>query len=50
VLLLKFKWNRDRFVLSNGHACSLLYFLLHLIGHPEFTMDELQRFRQLGSK
>jgi transketolase len=42
-------WNRDRFVLSNGHACMLLYALLHLTGYP-LGMDEIQRFRQLGSR
>lgn len=45
------KWyNRDRFVLSNGHACALLYTLLHLSGYPDFPMEEILRFRQLGSK
>jgi transketolase len=42
-------WNRDRFVLSNGHASMLLYSLLHLTGYP-VTMDELRNFRQLGSR
>lgn len=41
--------NRDRFVLSNGRACSLLYTILHLFGY-ELTMDDLKSFRQLGSK
>ena len=41
--------DRDRFVLSNGHASMLLYALLHLTGY-ELPMSELQRFRQLGSK
>ncbi|KAF8999215.1 Transketolase [Haplosporangium bisporale] len=41
--------NRDRFVLSNGHACALQYILLHLMGYPT-TMDDLKNFRQLGSK
>jgi len=41
---------RDRFVLSNGHACALQYVLLHLTGFDEFTMDELKKFRQVGSK
>lgn len=45
------KWyQRDRFVLSNGHACALLYSMLHLTGYEEFTLDELKRFRQVGSK
>src|ERR1700689_2697035 len=42
--------NRDRFVLSNGHGSMLLYGLLHLTGYPDMTIDELQHFRQLGSK
>ncbi len=41
--------DRDRFVLSNGHASMLLYALLHLSGY-ELPMDELRRFRQLHSK
>eukprot|EP01062_Namystynia_karyoxenos_P073517 TRINITY_DN70316_c0_g1_i1.p1 TRINITY_DN70316_c0_g1~~TRINITY_DN70316_c0_g1_i1.p1 ORF type:complete len:674 (+),score=195.56 TRINITY_DN70316_c0_g1_i1:100-2121(+) len=41
--------NRDRFVLSNGHGCSLLYALLHLEGFP-YSMDDLKKFRKLGSK
>jgi transketolase len=42
-------WDRDRFVLSNGHASALLYALLHLSGYP-VGIDELRRFRQLGSR
>ena len=54
--------NRDRFVLSNGHASMLLYALLHLagvravnpkyerLGEPAVTLDDLKHFRQLGSK
>ena len=54
--------NRDRFVLSNGHASMLLYSLLHLAGVQEVTpegeilstpavsLDEIKNFRQLGSK
>jgi transketolase len=42
--------NRDRFVLSAGHGSMLLYALLHLTGYPDMTMDEIRRFRQLGSK
>ncbi|KAK7205517.1 transketolase [Myxozyma melibiosi] len=42
-------FNRDRFVLSNGHGCMLLYALLHLYGYP-LSMDDLKNFRQLGSK
>jgi transketolase len=41
--------DRDRFVLSNGHASMLLYACLHLAGY-ELSMDEIRRFRQLGSK
>ena len=41
--------NRDRFVLSNGHGSMLLYGLLHLTGY-DLPIDELRRFRQLGSK
>jgi len=41
--------DRDRFVLSNGHASMLLYALLHLSGY-DLPMAELKRFRQLGSK
>jgi transketolase len=42
-------FNRDRFVLSNGHGSMLLYSLLHLTGY-ELPIEELKRFRQLGSK
>ena len=42
-------WDRDRFILSNGHASMLLYSLLHLTGYP-LRMDELRNFRQLGSR
>ena len=41
--------DRDRFVLSCGHASAMLYALLHLAGY-DLPMAELQRFRQLGSK
>jgi transketolase len=41
--------DRDRFVLSPGHASALLYALLHLTGY-DLPMDELRRFRQWGSK
>ena len=41
--------NRDRFVVSNGHGSMLLYSLLHLTGYA-LPIDELRRFRQLGSK
>jgi transketolase len=44
------KWaNRDRFVLSNGHACALLYSMLHLTGYS-LTIDDLKCFRQIGSQ
>ena len=44
------RWpDRDRFVLSNGHASILLYSLLHLTGYP-VNMDELRNFRQLGAR
>lgn len=41
--------NRDRFVLSNGHAVALLYAMLHLTGYP-LSIEDLKQFRQLGSK
>ena len=41
--------DRDRFVLSNGHASMLLYSVLHLTGYP-LSMDEIRNFRQWGSK
>jgi transketolase len=54
--------NRDRFVLSNGHASMLLYSLLHLtgvkavdpdyevVGEPSVSLDDIKRFRQLDSR
>ena len=54
--------NRDRFVLSMGHASMLLYSMLHLtgvksvnpayetLGEPSVTLDDIKRFRQLDSK
>jgi transketolase len=54
--------NRDRFVLSNGHASMLLWSVLHLsgtravnaeyerLGEPSVTLDDIRRFRQIGSK
>ncbi len=42
--------DRDRFVLSAGHGSMLLYSLLHLTGYPGMTIEEIQNFRQLGSK
>jgi len=45
-----FKWaDRDRFVLSNGHASALLYSTLYLCGY-NMTIDDLKSFRQLHSK
>lgn len=41
--------NRDRFILSNGHASMLLYSLLHLTGYPAMTLDEIKNFRQWQS-
>ncbi len=44
------RWpDRDRFVLSNGHACMLLYSLLYLTGYP-LRLEEIKNFRQLGSR
>jgi transketolase len=54
--------NRDRFILSNGHASMLLWSVLHLtgtravnadyecLGNPSVTLDDIRRFRQLDSK
>jgi transketolase len=42
-------WDRDRFVLSNGHASMLQYSVLHLTGYP-LSIDEIKRFRQFGAK
>jgi transketolase len=42
--------DRDRFILSAGHGSMLLYSLLYLTGYADMTLDELKRFRQLGSK
>src|SRR5438105_9148093 len=41
--------NRDRFVVSNGHGSMLLYALLHLSGY-DLPIEEIQHFRQMGSK
>src|SRR4051812_13357632 len=44
------KWpDRDRFVLSAGHGSMLVYALLYLLGYEAMTVDQLKRFRQLGS-
>jgi transketolase len=42
--------NRDRFILSAGHGSMFLYGWLHLSGYKEMTLEEVKRFRQLGSK
>lgn len=42
-------WDRDRFVVSNGHGSMLLYALLHLTGY-DLSIDDLKAFRQLHSK
>src|SRR5215469_9276416 len=41
--------DRDRFVLSAGHGSMLLYALLHLTGYRSIGLDDIRRFRQLGS-
>jgi transketolase len=41
--------DRDRFVLSSGHASALLYAIMHLVGYQEMTLDQLKRFRQWQS-
>ena len=42
-------WNRDRFVLSNGHGSMLIYSLLHLTGY-DVTIEDLKAFRRLHSR
>jgi len=42
--------DRDRFVLSAGHGSMLIYSLLYLTGYSSVSLDEIKRFRQLGSK
>ena len=42
-------WDRDRFVLSAGHGSMLIYALLYLAGYP-LSLDDLENFRQLGSR
>ena len=45
------RWfDRDRFVLSAGHASSLLYALFYLLGYKDIDIDDLRNFRQLGAK
>jgi transketolase len=41
--------DRDRFVLSNGHACALQYTMLHLTGY-KVSKEDLTQFRKIGSK
>jgi transketolase len=41
--------DRDRFVLSAGHGSMLIYALLYLLGYGEMTIEEIKRFRQMGS-
>lgn len=41
--------DRDRFVLSNGHASMMLYALLHLTGYADMTLDQVKAFRQWGA-
>src|SRR3712207_1760907 len=43
-------FDRDRFVESNGHGSMLLYALLYLSGYETITLDEIKRFRELGSR
>ena len=42
--------DRDRFVLSAGHASMLLYSMLHLTGYQDISLDEIKQFRQWGSR
>ena len=42
-------FDRDRFVLSAGHASMLIYSLLHLTGYEQMTLDQIRNFRQLGA-
>ena len=41
--------NRDRLILSNGHASTILYSALYLAGYHDITLDDLRRYRELGS-
>lgn len=43
-------FDRDRFVESNGHGSMLLYALLHLSGYEKIGIEEIRRFRELGSR
>jgi transketolase len=42
-------FNRDRFVLSVGHACTMLYSTLHFLGYKKMSLDAIKNLRQLGS-
>ena len=42
--------DRDRFLISNGHGSMLLYSLLYLTGYKDMTIEEIEHFRQVGSK
>nr|WP_185079763.1 transketolase [Candidatus Liberibacter solanacearum] len=42
--------NRDRFVLSAGHGSMLYYSLLYLLGYQDITIDDIKKFRTIGSK
>ncbi|MEM9122732.1 MAG: 1-deoxy-D-xylulose-5-phosphate synthase N-terminal domain-containing protein, partial [Pseudomonadota bacterium] len=42
--------DRDRFVLSAGHGSMLLYSILHLLGYPDLTIEDIRKFRKWGSK
>ena len=42
-------FNRDRFILSNGHGSMLIYALLHLTGYADMTIEQIRNFRQLGA-
>jgi len=43
-------YDRDRFLISNGHGSMLLYSLLYLTGYEDMTIDEIRNFRQIGSR
>ena len=45
------RWfDRDRFVLSNGHGSTMLYSILYLLGYKDIDMEDIKNFRQLGAK